>query len=323
MSLTISCPSCKANYSVHEDLIGKQICCKGCQRVFKATDRREKGGRSSDVEVEEKPRARRNPDVVIDEDRNPDVVIDDQPQPRRRRDRDEEDEGKLSSGNVVYIVVVAVVGVVLLLGVFLLVFLPPGTGGTQVAQNGPQNNSPPGGNPVPQQPVSQVATDAKLLGAWGKVFLTDMQELDVVKGPWPLGKHGQTGAPATPGTDTSVRVNGIPSPNGLGLHPPANGFASVRYALGRRAQEVRGGVAFNDADNLPPPAPTTFVIKGDGKELWRSATMNARKVRQDFRVNVSAVEMLELRVECNVFSIHAHAVWVEPYVVADASTPVQ
>jgi predicted Zn finger-like uncharacterized protein len=320
MAQTIACPSCGAAYSVHDDLVGKQIRCKGCQHLFRATAKRS-GTRSSDVEIDDTPARRRNPDVVVD-----DVEIDEPAQRRRKPAKKPRENSSLAVpitiGVVSFVVVLAVVG-----GIIYAIRSSPGP---QVAQNGPGNPPPPGPAPqppgpqppAPSPPAPQTRADAKLQGAWTKVFLTDMDEFDVVKGPWPLGKHGTTGAPGA--EDTSIRLKGIASPNGLGMHPPSNGHARARYSLGRQAQEVRGAVGFNDWLNATgQPAPSTFVILGDGKELWRSPLMNAREVKQDFRVNVSQVDVLEIRVECAVFGIHAHAVWFEPHVVKDAKTPVE
>jgi hypothetical protein len=108
----------------------------------------------------------------------------------------------------------------------------------------------------------------------------------------------------------------VASPRGLGLHPPSNGNACVVYDLGGQALEVRGAVGFNDWEAATgQPSPVTFSIWGDGKELWRSQVMSARKVSQEFNVNVRGVRELELRVRADGSSLHSHAVWIEPHLL--------
>jgi hypothetical protein len=113
-----------------------------------------------------------------------------------------------------------------------------------------------------------------------------------------------------------VVVDGKPSPNGLLLHPPANGPASVTYQLGGRYQMFESTVAVNDgADGGAGSAtPLVFVVKGDGRELWRSKPVQACKQAQACSVSVAGVDRLTLVVECPGPIHAAFAVWVEPLV---------
>jgi hypothetical protein len=156
------------------------------------------------------------------------------------------------------------------------------------------------------------AADPKLVEPGGTVYLSDLSEFDVQRGPWPLGK-GNMGDPEM----HAVVVGGHRSPHGLGLHPPDTpAVARVRYALGKRARVFKTAVALNDT------APATgggvrFVVIGDGKELWQSGVVRQPGRTESCAVDVSTVEVLELRVRAEGSHFGGHAVWVEPRLFRD------
>ena len=55
----------------------------------------------------------------------------------------------------------------------------------------------------------------------------------------------------------------------------------------------------------------TFVVLGDGRELWKSAKVDPGRP-QPCRVRVKGVETLELRVLCPGVWDYAFAVWIDP-----------
>ena len=165
------------------------------------------------------------------------------------------------------------------------------------------------------------ATDAPvrpLFAQRPRVYLADLQEYDVKAGPWPFSKNGQLpdGRP--------IKVNGVPSPKGLSMHPPwAPGVASVRYRLGKQATLFRATVAINDTTNWCW-SPATFSLIGDGKPLWQSVGIaHNHDHSQRCSVEVSGVDVLELRVQVANGSDGVHAVWVEPRLLQKADTPDQ
>jgi hypothetical protein len=175
---------------------------------------------------------------------------------------------------------------------------PPIGQGPAPAPNGPDDA-------VPGRPP--FAVDKKLLSPERVVYLTDMEEFDVKIGPWPLGKGDIGDSVRTP-----VVVNGKAYPKGLGMHPPsAPAFARARYALGRKAQVFKTGIAFND-HNVPGLGPVTFLVFGDGKLLWHSKQLQARQQVEEASVDVGEVNVLELRVQPVGGTWGSHAVWVEP-----------
>lgn len=136
-------------------------------------------------------------------------------------------------------------------------------------------------------------------------YLTDLDELDIQPGPWPLGKYG------TNGVNASIRVNGIPAPYGLGLHPPSSGGASVKYRLDGKFKTFSTGVALNDAD-LGFESSVVFSVIGDGRLLWKSNAIKARESVEFCDVSVKGVKQLELRTECPGNSNAGHACWLDP-----------
>jgi hypothetical protein len=147
-------------------------------------------------------------------------------------------------------------------------------------------------------------------------FLSDLPEFDVQTGPIPFGKKGNLG------DGKQIEVGGVPSPHGLGMCPPwAPGYAAAKYRLGKEAAVFRARVAINDTTNWCW-SPATFTVLGDGKPLWQSKPISHNTQRADeCDVDVSGVEVLELRVQCLNGSDGVHAVWVEPRVLHKADTP--
>jgi hypothetical protein len=166
-----------------------------------------------------------------------------------------------------------------------------------------------------QLPAAPFASDPALAAAGARVFLSDMSEYGWKRGPdnWSFGKNGSVGNGANPAA--RIRVNGVDYPRGLGMHPPVNTFTRVCYALGKRAKSLKGAVGIAE-DEAVTPSPTRFALLGDGKLLWRSDAVRAQKVKEDFQVDVSDVEVLELRTyveKGNNFG--AHAAWLDPFVL--------
>jgi serine/threonine protein kinase len=127
----------------------------------------------------------------------------------------------------------------------------------------------------------------------------------------------------TAGGSSRIRVNGKESPHGLSMCPDSNTYAWVKYRLGKTAQTFLASVALNDSaggPGLPPgvgkiPTPLTFQVLGDGEILWSSKPVDIVRLVQECRVDVSEVDVLELRVDCPGDYTNAQAVWLEPRVL--------
>jgi hypothetical protein len=184
--------------------------------------------------------------------------------------------------------------------------------------NPTDREKPPKPNPYEQAeplPNAPFASDPALAVTGANVFLSDMSEYGWKPGPdnWSFGKNGSVGNGFHP--DARIRVNGVNYPKGLGMHPPARTFTRVCYALGKRAKSLQGAVGIAEDEPITP-GPTRFVVLGDGKLRWRSDSIRAQKVKQDFQVDVSDIEVLELRTYVEQGSNNgAHAAWLDPFVM--------
>jgi NPCBM/NEW2 domain-containing protein len=126
-------------------------------------------------------------------------------------------------------------------------------------------------------------------------------------------------------------VNGNESPNGLSMCPNSNTYAEAKYRLGKAAKTFLASVALNDSAGgagLAPgvgriPTPLIFQVVGDSKLLWKSKPVDVSRSVQECKVDVSAVNVLELRVACPGSYVNAQAVWLEPRVEIASPMPVR
>lgn len=212
------------------------------------------------------------------------------------------------------------VAALLLLGggatVIFLLSSPGKNGGNPMAGANPLQRENPKFPPAPEVSLPPVTP---LFERGARVYLADLKEFGVqAGGPWPFDNRGVLG------DGKAIRVNGSLSPRGLSMHPPmAPAYASVRYRLGRQAALFRALAAINDTSNWCF-SPATFTVFGDGRLLWQSEGLtHTRARRQSCEVNVTGVDVLELRVQCENGNPGVHAVWVEPRLLQKADTPDQ
>jgi len=112
-----------------------------------------------------------------------------------------------------------------------------------------------------------------------------------------------------------IFVDGVNHPLGLGMHPQSNSNSQVKFPLrGLKARMFTASVAVNDTAAVGSQSPLTFVVLGDGKALWESKPERMPHVIQKLSVNVSGIEVLELRVNCPGLNGGAHAVWLDPFI---------
>jgi serine/threonine protein kinase len=113
-----------------------------------------------------------------------------------------------------------------------------------------------------------------------------------------------------------LTVNGFPAKKGLWLHPPASGFSSVVYRLGRRYTYLKTAVAIGDIrPSFFSASVLTFVVLGDGKTLRSSRPLRKSGENESFSIRVAGVDKLELRVYCPGLNQRAHAIWFDPYLL--------
>jgi S1-C subfamily serine protease len=175
---------------------------------------------------------------------------------------------------------------------------------------------PPAQAVPPQPPKEERVAPVTLFAAGPREYLSDLKEIDVRAGPWPLSKNGLIGPEKNP-----IAVGGARSPKGLGLHPPDRpGYAAARYRLGKQAAVFKAAVALNDTAQLVA-SQAVFEVYGDDKRLWQSAPVGKGVKAQECSVDVSGVDVLELRVTSQGSHFGLHAVWLEPRLLQKADTP--
>ncbi len=147
-------------------------------------------------------------------------------------------------------------------------------------------------------------------------YLTDLGEIEVKAGPWPLGRNGDTG------NNEPIKVNSKLSKKGIGLHPPAQGHAFVSYRLDKKAAVFKGAVALDDRSQATNFWEAIFEVRGDGNLLWKSRPVKKERIRpQEFSLDVTGVDVLELRVVAPGHHIGLHAVWLDPRILQKKDTP--
>jgi hypothetical protein len=158
---------------------------------------------------------------------------------------------------------------------------------------------------------------ADLFAAGPRVFVSDLKEFGVVNGPWPVTKDGTTGAPE----NRKIKVADKPSPHGLGMHPPsAPGSASIKFRPGKKAAVFKATVAIDDDAHFCF-TPAVFTVWGDGKKLFESRYIAHNHARsQECSVDVTGVDVLELRVQAVGHNHGVHAVWFEPRLLQKSDT---
>lgn len=188
-------------------------------------------------------------------------------------------------------------------------------------------------------PVAQIPSSSNTNGKTAKTPKSD-------KGPQPkpVIDSTETVAPPSPARTRTVyladlpearvmavsfekrngsKVKGIVSPNALLLHPSDKSDARVTYDIGRKYLRFKAAVGIRDGTNAGrgSGSPLTFRVLGDGKELWTSGAIQQCGVTRECDVPVTGVDRLELQVQCPGSAYCAHAVWVEPRLEEDNSSP--
>ena len=98
------------------------------------------------------------------------------------------------------------------------------------------------------------------------------------------------------------------------MHPPAKGTAFVKYRLDKTFRIFEATVALDDS-SPGSITPIVFQVVGDGQVLWTSKPVQKAGLKQDCKVSVSGVTILELRVNCSDRLEGAYAVWLDPRVL--------
>jgi hypothetical protein len=114
----------------------------------------------------------------------------------------------------------------------------------------------------------------------------------------------------------TITAKGKVSSHGI-YQAPLKNFASscLRYELNDSWEWFSGGVGLTDHGGEiveAPMAPPTVRIVGDGVLLWSSDPIKQRSVVFPFKVDVSAIKILELYVDCPGIRRGSNVGWFEP-----------
>ncbi len=167
-------------------------------------------------------------------------------------------------------------------------------------------------------PPAQVPTvlHPSLRRPGARVYLSDLPEFAWKPGApgWSFGKGGRLGTSGR--ARTAILYQKETVAKGLSMRPPDTGYARVCYYLGGRAHSLRVKVFLSNGHPQLTPNPTRFLVLGDGKLIWRSDLVRNFSESYFATLDVSRVNVLELRtcVETGS-SAGSHAAWFNPYVI--------
>jgi hypothetical protein len=107
-------------------------------------------------------------------------------------------------------------------------------------------------------------------------------------------------------------INGANVEHGLFTVPPNwRSSAKVSYEIKKRYRWLDGAVGMAD-NRMRSFSALTFRVVGDGKPLYTSRPLRQPGEREDFLVDVTGVDQLELFVDCPSSNTMAHGVWIDP-----------
>jgi hypothetical protein len=145
-----------------------------------------------------------------------------------------------------------------------------------------------------------------------KAYLVNMEAADIQTArSWPFSREGDF-------AHSRIFVNGnmMIRSMGLPLEQPET-LSSVKYRLDRKFKAFSSRVAVDDATGKVV-TPLEFEVLGDGKSLWQSKLIKTTGVVEQCQVDITGVDLLELRVRSRKPQAGADPVWIEPFVEPDA-----
>jgi hypothetical protein len=151
------------------------------------------------------------------------------------------------------------------------------------------------------------------------VYLSDLKEIEVKNGAWPVTKGGRMGNPADGNRveNAPITIKGERCPRGIGMHPPVfDENASIQFRLGGKGNRFTSRVSINDtADTIFGAG--VFIVLGDGKELWKSNEIKKPGEIDTCNIDVAGIDVLELRTTRVGTHAGLHLAWLDPRVTAD------
>jgi hypothetical protein len=143
----------------------------------------------------------------------------------------------------------------------------------------------------------------------GWEYLDDIQETDSSVGHGVIGKHGMHGYGGA-----VVVLGGRKQDHAISLHPPRKGRSFAIYEAKRQWKTFRATVGVSDAARQQAGSDLVFLVKGDGRVLWKSRPIQQKGDTETCAVDIADVESLTLEVRCTDDNGWAFAIWGEPQV---------
>ena len=113
-----------------------------------------------------------------------------------------------------------------------------------------------------------------------------------------------------------LRVAGKSFASGIGTHAPAK----WTIPLGGKAREFRAAVGVQEYPDNPGVGTLEFIVRGDGREFWRSGIMSGRDAAKGVRVSLVGLQELALEVtDGGDGSSSDHADWLGAVIVHDGA----
>ena len=137
-------------------------------------------------------------------------------------------------------------------------------------------------------------------------YLADLEAFDVELGYGALGRYDRLGY-----ANGRIVVDGVSPRYALSMHPPSQGFSQARFKIDESYKSLEGFAALNHTARRFGQG-VFFVIRGDGRTLWKSKALKKPNEAVPFEVSVRGVEVLELTIHRPRSSGECHAVWLEP-----------
>jgi alpha-galactosidase len=106
----------------------------------------------------------------------------------------------------------------------------------------------------------------------------------------------------------TLTIGGQKFERGFGTHAES----TLRINLDGGAQEFSASVGVDDEVNHNPRSSVEFIVRGDGRDLWKSGVMRAGDAAKNCAVNLSGVKMLVLEVsDADDGNSFDHADWAD------------
>ncbi len=111
-------------------------------------------------------------------------------------------------------------------------------------------------------------------------------------------------------TTRPFTIKGATYKHGRVATPPANSRSRIVISVPHGMKSIKGSIAVLEV-NGRPDTPMTFIIIGDGKQIWKSKPLRDSGSISPFSASISGRKKLELIVDCPGRSWFCQAAWAD------------